>query len=51
MASPGDDEDIPELVEAPPSSAATVQPSPISHKPDSIQKVPITIVTGSSMTL
>jgi hypothetical protein len=48
MASPGDDEDIPELVEAPAPSAVNTEPSTSRHKSDSIQKVPITIVTGLS---
>lgn len=46
MASPGDGEDIPELVEAPAPSAVHTQPSTSRLKSDSVQKVPITVVTG-----
>jgi hypothetical protein len=46
MATPDEDDDIPELVEAPVPSRSTTNPTPISHKPDDIPKVPITIVTG-----
>lgn len=46
MTSLGDDEDIPELVEALEPPAETTEPSGSGKKSDSAQKVPITVVTG-----
>lgn len=47
MVSLGDDEDIPDLVEAGLPSAELSKPSGSITKVDSLVKVPITIVTGT----
>ena len=47
MTNLSDDEDIPELVEAQDPTAGTTEPLTSRRKLESLDKVPITIVTGS----